>query len=92
MTALDDNDDSYVLPQVPSNDDCEDSEDERFKSITRPVHDTGHEVARNPAHKPETEAEVPPVAAAATAANPLPAAVCHLLPVDAGTAVQKSPR
>jgi hypothetical protein len=74
MTASDDNDGSYVLPEVSSHDNSEDSEDETFESITMPVCDTGQEADIDPARKPESKAKVPPVAAAATAANPLPVA------------------
>jgi hypothetical protein len=58
MTASDDNNDTYALPKVPSDDNGESSEDETFESIARHVHDTGHEVARSPACKPEAEDKI----------------------------------
>ncbi len=62
-----------------------------FELITRHIHNTGQKVARNPAHKPEAKAKLPPVTATAAAANPLPvAAPCLLLPVDAGALDQNS--
>ena len=77
MTALDNDDDSYVVPKIPSGDDGKDSENEIFESITSHVDDTDHKVARNPACKPEAKDTVLLVAGAAIAANLLPAAEPH---------------
>lgn len=55
------NNDSYELPEVPSDDEGVDSEDEMLESITRHVHDTGRKVDRDPAREPEAEAELPPL-------------------------------
>jgi len=83
MAASDDDDDSYVLPKVSSNDEGEDSEDKALDSIAMHVHDRGRKVGRDPARNPEAKAEVAPAAA-----NPLPAAVAPILPVDTGAAEQ----
>lgn len=91
MTILDNDNDNYVLPKAPSNNGSENFEDETFELIMRLIHNTGHKVARNPAHKPEAKAKLPPVTATAAAANPLPAAAPSLLlPVDVGAPDQNS--
>jgi hypothetical protein len=79
-----------MIPEVPSDDDGEDSEDETTESIARHVCVTGCKVDRDPACKPEVKAKLPPVAVAAATDNPLPATVAPFLPVDAGTAEQNS--
>ena len=79
MAASNEDDDSYVLPKVPSDDDAEDSEDKKLKSNARHVHDTGCEVDRDPV-KPEAKAKVLPVAAASALQPLLTLLYLQLLP------------